>query len=195
MKKALVLGCGLVGKTIAEDLSKEYKVKVLDTNEENLSKLNQGIERIRGSALDISLLSELVKDADIICGALPGSIGYEVAKNVLSLGKKYCDISFMPEDFLKLDEIAKEKKTTAVFDMGVAPGISNLLVGRGAHLLEKISEVKIYVGGLPENPVPPFNYKAVFSPYDVLEEYTRPARYIRDGKLIEEEALSGLEYF
>ncbi len=195
MKKALVLGCGLVGRTIAEDLSKEYKVKVLDSSEENLSRLSQGIERVKGSALDFSLLSELTKDVDIICGALPGNIGYEVARKILSLGKKYCDISFMPEDFLELNEVAKKTKTTAVFDMGVAPGISNLLVGRGMHALKEVESVKIYVGGLPEKPLPPFNYKAVFSPYDVLEEYTRPARYIQDGKLVEGEALSGLEYF
>lgn len=193
MKKALVLGCGLVGRTIAEELSREFEVTVLDSREENLKRLSNGIKKIKGSALEKDLLKELSKDADVVCGALPGNIGYEVAQRVIQLGKNYCDISFMPEDFLGLDNLAKENEVTAVFDMGVAPGLSNLLVGRGASSLEEIDEVRIYVGGLPEKPEPPFSYKAVFSPYDVLEEYTRPARIIMDGEEKTVEALSGLE--
>ncbi len=193
MKKALVLGCGLVGKTIALELSKEFSVTVLDSSEENLNKLKGNLRKIKGSALDTDLLKELSKDADIVCGALPGAIGFNVAQNILSMGKNYCDISFMPENFLDLGELAKERGVTAVFDMGIAPGISNLLVGRGASMLEEINEAKILVGGLPENPEPPFFYKAVFSPYDVLEEYTRPARIVKNGKEVIAEALDGLE--
>lgn len=193
MKRILVLGCGLVGKTITSELSKNFVVTVLDSSEENLSKLNAKVKKIKGSALDEKLLEEATKDVDLVCGALPGKIGYKVAQSIIRLGKDYCDISFMPESFLELDGLAKEKKVTAIFDIGVAPGLSNILVGRGTHLLDEVDYAKIYVGGLPEKPEPPFSYKAVFSPSDVLEEYTRPARIILNGKETIVEALTGLE--
>ncbi|MCS7233045.1 MAG: saccharopine dehydrogenase NADP-binding domain-containing protein [Synergistetes bacterium] len=193
MKKVLLLGCGLVGKTIASELSKDFDVTVLDLNEENLNKLNERIKKVKGSAVDEELLKNLTKNVDLVCGALPGKIGYKVAQTIINLGKNYCDVSFMPENFLELERLTQERKVTAVFDMGVAPGLSNLLVGRGASLLDEVNYAKIYVGGLPEKPEPPFSYKAVFSPYDVLEEYTRPARIIVDGKESVVEALTGLE--
>lgn len=193
MKRVLVLGCGLVGKTIALELSKNFDVTALDVSEENLDKLNAKVKGVKGSALDEKLLEEIAKDMDLVCGALPGRIGYKVAQSVIRLGKNYCDISFMPENFLELDSLAKENGVTAVFDIGVAPGLSNILVGRGAHLLDEVDYAKIYVGGLPEKPEPPFSYKAVFSPSDVLEEYIRPARIMLNGKETIVEALSGLE--
>ena len=93
-----------------------------------------------------------------------------------------------------LDELAKKNGVTAIVDCGVAPGMSNVLVGHVHHLLDKTHSVLIYVGGLPEVRVWPYEYKAVFSPIDVIEEYIRPARYVENGKLVVRPALSDPEY-
>ncbi len=192
--KAVVLGAGLVGSVIAKDLSSDFEIVVVDLNEDALKKLeNYGIKGVKASAVDAGALRPIVEDADIVCGAVPGKIGYKMLSTVIGMGKKVCDISFMPENFKKLDVLAKENGAIVVSDMGVAPGMSNFLVGRAVSLLDEVSDVRIYVGGLPSNPKPPFNYKIVFSAEDVLEEYTRTVRYVKDGAVVETEALSGLE--
>ncbi len=192
--KAVVLGAGLVGSVIARDLSADFETVVVDLNEDALERLKGfGVKGVKASATDMDALAPIVGDADIVCGAVPGKIGYKMLSTVIKLGKRVCDISFMPEDFKELDVLARKHGAIVVSDMGVAPGMSNFLVGRAASILDEVDDVKIYVGGLPLNPQPPFNYKIVFSAEDVLEEYTRPVRYVKDGSIIETEALSGLE--
>jgi saccharopine dehydrogenase-like NADP-dependent oxidoreductase len=109
---------------------------------------------------------------------------------VISAGKNVVDIAFFPEDPFTLQAQAEAAGVTAVIDCGVAPGMSNLLAGHVASLLDETHSVLIYVGGLPEIREWPFEYKAVFSPADVLEEYVRPARYIQNGELVIKPALS-----
>lgn len=193
--KILVLGCGLVGRLIATDLVRDFEVTVLDPDAEALAMLSRNVpvQTVTGSALDRSLLGRLCRDAAVVCGAVPGRLGFEVMRLVIEQGKPLVDISFMPEDFLALDELAKARGVTVIPDMGVAPGMSNLLAGRGASLVDEVDELRLYVGGLPLTPVPPFNYKIVFSADDVLEEYTRPARFMEDGRVVTTEALSGIE--
>jgi saccharopine dehydrogenase-like NADP-dependent oxidoreductase len=99
----------------------------------------------------------------------------------------------MPEDPLTLDAAAKKSRATVVVDCGVAPGLSNMLSGVAAAELAPCRSIAICVGGLPRRPKPPFNYKAAFSPADVIEEYTRPARLVEGGKIVTRPALSDVE--
>ena len=114
-----------------------------------------------------------------------------IATEVAS-GKNVVDISFSPENIMKLNDIALQNNVTAIFDAGVAPGLPNYIFGYHDSF-EDIKSFKYYVGGLPKFPKQPFNYKAPFSPIDVIEEYTRPARMIINGKLMTKPALSGIE--
>jgi saccharopine dehydrogenase-like NADP-dependent oxidoreductase len=100
---------------------------------------------------------------------------------------------FFPEDVLQLDKLAKEKGVTVITDCGVAPGMSNFIVGRYNEEM-KINALEIYVGGLPKVRKKPFQYKAPFSPADVIEEYIRPARLMENGHIIERPALSEVEW-
>jgi len=120
-------------------------------------------------------------------------IGLGALRAVIEAGKPVCDISFMPEDALALSDSTRERGVAAVVDCGVAPGLSNILAGRAAARLEPCLRIAIYVGGLPRRPRPPFNYKAAFSPRDVIEEYTRPARMVENGRAVAKEALSEVE--
>jgi saccharopine dehydrogenase-like NADP-dependent oxidoreductase len=129
----------------------------------------------------------------MVLSAVPGFMGFQTLKTIIEAGKHVIDIAFFPEDLFILDELAKEKGVTAISDIGVAPGMSNVLIGYVDNILDKTNRAVTYVGGLPRERVWPYEYKAVFSPIDVIEEYTRPARYIENGKMVVKPALSDPE--
>ncbi|KRO62868.1 MAG: saccharopine dehydrogenase [Cryomorphaceae bacterium BACL11 MAG-121015-bin20] len=119
-------------------------------------------------------------------------MGYKMMKDVIEAGKNIVDISFYPEDPFGLDELAKEKGVVAVMDCGVAPGMGNIIFGHHNSQM-KITDYECLVGGLPEKREWPYEYQAVFSPIDVIQEYIRPARYVQNSSLIVKEALSDTE--
>lgn len=193
-KNIIVLGAGLVGSSIAKDLSKNHKVTSVDFNKNALNKFSdsQDITCVQEDLSQPEKIKSLVSDFDLVIGAVPGFMGYQTMKAVIEAGKNMVDISFMPEDFLSLNGLAQKNKVCVVADCGVAPGMGNIILG---HYNKKMS-VKSYeclVGGLPVIREWPYEYKAVFSPIDVIEEYTRPARYIQNYELVEKEALSDPE--
>jgi saccharopine dehydrogenase-like NADP-dependent oxidoreductase len=194
IKKISVLGCGLVGSAIAVDLCRDYNVTVSDFDFEKLNEVQakNPLRIIQSDFLNQSELKRIVADADLVISAVPGSIGFSILKSLIELNKNVVDISFFAENPFELDEQAKRKNLTVVVDCGVCPGLSNIILGYYNKKL-KINSYSVYVGGLPKNPEPPFNYKAPFSPSDVIEEYTRPARFIENGKVIIKEALTDVE--
>ncbi len=195
--RIIVLGAGLVGGAIARDLAseKDLKVAAADNDQKVLEEL-EGESKIKITEADLSdssSLSRLVKDYDLVIGALPGHMGFTTLKAVIESGKNIVDISFFPEDAFELDQLAREKKVTAVVDCGVAPGCSNLILGYLASVLDETESFQCFVGGLPKVPTWPYEYKASFSPSDVIEEYNRPARLVEDGKVVTKPALSDVE--
>ncbi len=193
--KAVQLGCGLVGSVIASDMARDYDVTVVDLNEKALDTLKAKVPSVKtvvGSCVDAGILAPLLKDADIVTAGVPGRFGYKMMETVIGLGKNLSDISFMAEDFELLDAFAREKGVAVVPDIGVAPGMSNYLMGRGCALLDEVEDAVIYVGGIPEKKVPPFNYQVTWSPADVIEEYTRPARFVEESKPVTVEAMDRL---
>lgn len=197
-KKIVVLGAGMVGAVMAMDLAAEerFEVTVVDRDKEALERLADA-SPVKTQALDLSDVSEVkrvIADQDLVVGAVPGFLGFQTLRAVIESGKNFADIAFMPEDGMELDELAREHGVTAVVDCGVAPGMSNLLLGRHAARYDEFEEALILVGGLPRIRTWPYEYKAPFSPIDVVEEYTRPARYVRDGKIITMPALTEPEF-
>ncbi|MFA6569876.1 MAG: saccharopine dehydrogenase C-terminal domain-containing protein [Bacteroidota bacterium] len=195
MKKIIVLGAGMVGRAMAIDLSSNYIVTSVDLNKDNLDMLKR--KKIKTICADLSsaeVIANLVKDNDFVVGAVPGFMGFETLRNVIKSGKDVVDISFFPEDAFELDRLAKKHKVTAVVDCGVAPGMSNLILGYHNKRM-KVENFEFIVGGLPLIRVYPFQYKAPFSPVDVIEEYTRPARFMENGKIVVKPALSEPENY
>src|ERR1700754_320240 len=173
-----VLGAGMVGRVMALDLAKEHSVTSIDISEANLQsvqKQNNSIKIIKTNLKDYSSYRNLLSPFDLVVTAVPGFMGFDTWKAVIEAGKDVADISFFPENALELDALAKEKNVTVITDCGVAPGMSNYIIGRYNEEI-KIDAFEIYVGGLPKIRKKPFEYKAPFSPVDVIEEYTRPAR-------------------
>jgi lysine 6-dehydrogenase len=192
-KKVIVLGAGLVGKAIAIDLAKSFEVTSVDLNEESLSGLHSsGIKTMQMDLSDSSKLSAAIKDFDLVVGAVPGFMGYRTVETVIKAGKNMVDISFFPEDPFGLDDLAKKHNVTIVTDCGVAPGMGNIILGYHYKRM-KISDYECLVGGLPLVREWPYEYKAVFSPIDVIEEYIRPARYVQNSAVVVKEALSDPE--
>jgi saccharopine dehydrogenase-like NADP-dependent oxidoreductase len=126
-------------------------------------------------------------------GFLPGKFGYRLAEACIDAEKSLVDVSYMPENSSSLNEKAIKAGVTVIPDCGLAPGISNILVGRATGKLDKVLAVHIMVGGIPEKPVPPLGYVITWSPESLIDEYTRKARIVKEGETVEVEALSGLE--
>ncbi len=195
--KVMLLGAGRVGRAIALDLKNEprFRVTVVDRRMEALRALQDetGVDVICADIQDLSSIPKLVANADLVVGALPGFMGYRTLEAIIRAGKDVVDISFFPEDPWRLDALAREQGVTAVVDCGVAPGLSNILGGYAASQLDRVEQYICYVGGLPEVRKWPYEYKAVFSPTDVIEEYTRPARVVEHGRMVFKPALSEVE--
>jgi len=190
-----ILGAGMVGSAIAIDLSKKFQVTSFDISEKNLASLQQQ-SAIKCKQADLSLYNNynsMLKDFDLVVSAVPGFMGYKTLEAIIKAGKHVVDISFFPENALDLHELAQKNNVTAIVDCGVAPGMSNLILGYHNSQMQ-ISSFECMVGGLPKQRIKPFEYKAPFSPIDVIEEYTRPARYVENGHIVTKPAMSDTEY-
>jgi saccharopine dehydrogenase-like NADP-dependent oxidoreductase len=205
--QVLVLGGGMVGSAMAADLAADprLQVTVADRSDEALARIAQRaaaqagahalpVRAVRADLSDPHAVSKLADGADLVVGALASVLGLQTLRAVIEARKPYVDISFMAEDALELDGLARERGVCAVVDCGVAPGMSNMMCGYAAARMAPCTHLEIYVGGLPVERRWPFEYKAPFAPHDVLEEYTRPARLVERGEVVVREALSEPEY-
>lgn len=204
-KKVTVLGAGLVGGPMARDLAADFDVTVVDRDADALARVARGANgaggpkgatRVETEVRDLAdegAVAAAVAGADLVLSAVPGFLGYRTLEAVLRARKPVVDIAFFPEDALALDALAKELGVPALVDIGVAPGMSNVLSMHGTTLLDETASLVTYVGGLPLVRKWPYEYRAVFSPADVIEEYVRPARYVEHGVLVTRPALSDPE--
>ena len=187
----VVIGGGMVGSLIAEELANDYSVTVIDNNEVRLEKIKKRNHKIKILNLDVNgdAINNIIKNNNLAVNCLPGFMGFKMLEKII-INKVSCvDISFMPENVMDLSGLALENDCVVIPDAGVAPGLSNLIIGNLASK-NKINEIQTMVGGLPKEKNPPWNYKAPFSPIDVIEEYTRDARIRLNGNLEIKPALS-----
>jgi hypothetical protein len=195
MSKIIVLGAGMVGSAMAIDLSELHNVTLTDLNEERLAQVKQKCSSLHILQLDVCnhlQLKNAIQNFDLVICAVPGFLGFETLKQIILAGKNVVDISFFPENAFDLNELAIQQNVTAIVDCGVAPGMGNIILGYYNEKL-KLTDFECLVGGLPKIKKWPFCYKAPFSPIDVIEEYTRPARYVENGNIITREPLTDCE--
>jgi len=196
MKQIIVLGAGMVGSAMAIDLSKNHEVTVTDFNQKALDKIKNKCQALKTSVLDVTdknKLEKIITPFDLVICAVPGFLGFQTLKTIIETKKNVIDISFFPENSLDLDNLAKKNGVTAIVDCGVAPGMDNFILGYYNEKL-KLTDFECLVGGLPKVKKWPFSYKAPFSPIDVIEEYTRPARYVENGHIVVKEPLTDCEF-
>jgi saccharopine dehydrogenase-like NADP-dependent oxidoreductase len=199
--KILTIGCGYIGSVLARHLSKKIPTAAIiisDARSEVAEKVSVSINRKNVQPFHLNLynynrLVEIMKDFDLVVGLTPGKVGYQTIKAAVEAGVSMVDLSYLPEDPRFFDSRASKANITIIPDCGVAPGLSNILVGRACSLLERVTNIRMFVGGLPQVRVPPLEYKITWSVEDLLEEYVRDAKIIVGGKIVEVKALDGLE--
>jgi saccharopine dehydrogenase-like NADP-dependent oxidoreductase len=192
----VVLGGGRVGGAIVRDLAAEddFDVLVVDLDPVRVEAMTEfGADGVVADLSTAENVSKAVADADLVVGAVPGFLGYRTVERVLKEKRPIVDISFFPQDAFGLEALAKEAGVCCLVDCGVAPGLSNMVLGRMEAHLDETSSFHCLVGGLPVERTWPWEYKAPFSPGDVIEEYVRPARLRRDGHEITMPALTDVE--
>ncbi len=196
MKKIIVLGAGMVGSVIAGDLVNQYPTTIADVDTAALDKAQTKYPKLKTQILNVTeelILKNNIQQFDLVVCAVPGFLGFQTLRWIIEAKKNVVDISFFPENSLELNALAVKNQVTAIVDCGVAPGMDNYILGYYNEILD-LTDFECLVGGLPKIKKWPFAYKAPFSPIDVIEEYTRPARYVENGKMVTREALSDCEY-
>jgi lysine 6-dehydrogenase len=199
--KILILGHGNIGSVLTRDLAKNLlkaQIVVAGRNQKKAEDAAAALhsENITGICLDANNHHELVKAMkrfDLAICALPGTLGFKSLEAAIDAKINMVDISYMPENPLTLNKNALKAGVTIIPDCGVAPGLSNILVGHALSKLDRAVDIHILVGGLPEEAIPPLDYTTTWSIEDLIHEYTRRAKIIKKGKIVEVEALTGLE--
>jgi len=199
--KILTIGCGYIGSVLVRHLSERIpsaEIVVSDESREAIEKATSSIGRgnVKPLQLNIRDYDRLVKAAenfDILVGLAPGRLGYKTVEAAIDAGVNMVDLSYMREDPMTLNDRALKAGVTVIPDCGVAPGLSHILVGRAVSMLDKVKDVFILVGGIPQNRVPPLDYKVTWCVEDLIEEYVRRPKIVKNGRTIEVEALDGLE--
>lgn len=184
-QKVVVLGAGRVGKVIASDLSHDYDVTSVDASADALALLSARypVQTRVANLADAQAIAEAIAPADLVVSAVPGFMGFQTLKTILETGKNVVDISFFAEDAFDLDELARSRNLIAAVDCGVAPGTPDYIAGQLVNQM-RIDDFEFLIGGLHFHRSGPAQYLPTFSPPDVWEEYTRPARYVRNNQTI-----------
>ena len=173
------LGGGLVGSFVTRKLCEaDFDVHLFDIT-------------ARETSATFHLLDAATADhsaADLIVNMVPGDIGHGVLQALHSHGHRIVDLSFSETT---PDRLPKGT-STVLWDVGIAPGLSNMLVALAHRELGALEKVSIKVGGNPSQQDDEWSYMAPFSPHDVIAEYTRPARVVRDGTVVVVPAMSEL---
>ncbi|MDV6379323.1 saccharopine dehydrogenase NADP-binding domain-containing protein [Sporosarcina sp. GW1-11] len=203
--KVVVLGAGLMGKEVVRDLVKHDEVKKVYLADRAIRQAEDFAEQLMSDKLDILLLdarndvqlSDVIGLGDIVVNALFYTFNESVARCAVERGVHVVDlgghIGGATDKVLALHEQAAAKGVTLIPDLGVAPGMINILAGYGASTLDETSEIKLYVGGVPVKPEPPLNYNVVFSLEGLFDHYTDSSRVIRQGHVVELPSLSEVE--
>ncbi|MDQ0428211.1 lysine 6-dehydrogenase [Planomicrobium stackebrandtii] len=204
--KIVVLGAGLMGKQVARDLVADDAVEQVFLADRNVIPTKQFREQLGSSKVEVleldasddRALAAAISKGDIVINALFYSFNEKVAAIALECGVHAVDlgghIGGATEAVLDMHEQAQQKGITLIPDLGVAPGMINILTGYGASKLDQVSDIRLFVGGIPVHPEPPLEYNHVFSLEGVFDHYTDKSYVIRGGRLLEIESLSEIEH-
>lgn len=190
MYDIIALGCGLVGKFVVTKMSSlGYKIHVIDLVIPSEIKENSEISFEEG---DVFQIVNDLPEAKVIINLLPGGIGETIRPMLISMGNDIIDLAFTETEPSVHHQHAVDNNCTLIWDVGIAPGLSNMLIKKEYDADTKMKDVSIKVGGNPVKPDNEWSYMAPFSPSDVIEEYTRPARIIENGGINTVEPLTDL---
>jgi lysine 6-dehydrogenase len=202
--RMLVLGAGLQGSACAYDLLQNPDVTEVRLADLHIDRLPEFLTPYVGSRLiptrldvrDAAAVRALFRQGDAVMSAIPYYFNFELARLAVESKVHFCDLGGNTEIVFQQKELharAQDAGVTVIPDCGVAPGMVNILAQHGIAQLDHTNSVKIFVGGLPQNPEPPLNYQIVYSLEGVLDYYTTLSWVLRDGKRQQVKALSEIE--
>src|SRR6476619_2056778 len=202
--RMLVLGAGLQGSACAYDLLQNPEVKEVRLADLHTDHLPQFLapysgERLIFTPLDVrdkEAVLALMRESDAVMSAIPYYFNFELAELAVQAGVHFSDLGGNTEIVFKqkeLDAEAKKKNITVIPDCGLAPGMVNILAEHAIRQMDTVDSVRIFVGGLPQNPEPPLNYQIVYSLEGALDYYTTLSWVLRNGKRTQVKALSERE--
>jgi len=200
--KAAVLGSGLMGSVIGWDLARSDEVDRVVVADIDQKRLDEVKRRTPGKKLSVETLDikdrrrvvSFLKEFDVAASALPHGIVHLSDVAAAEAGTKMVNIAFEDEQ-MELDGQARKSGATLIPGCGVAPGLGGVLLAHALAELGGGDEGHILVGGLPQHPRPPFDYRLVFSIVGLLREYIEDARVVRGGKLIKVRPFSSVEHY
>ena len=202
--RMLVLGAGLQGSACAYDLLQNPDVQAVRLADLHIEHLPEFLGPYSGKRLiptrldarDQSAVQALMRESDAVMSALPYYLNLDMARHAVEAGAHFCDLGGNTEIVFQqkqLHDRAGSRDITIVPDCGLAPGMVNILAQHGIAQLDRTKSVKIFVGGLPQNPEPPLKYQIVYSLEGVLDYYTTLSWIVRDGRRTQVKALSERE--
>ena len=203
--KILVLGAGRMGHGAAYDLVhnspdvREVTVADFDIAKAEAVATAVGTDRItarKADASDYAAMVELFRGHDSVISCVNYWYNESLSKAAIETGANFCDLggnNYVVDSQLSLDDEAKAAGVSIIPDCGLAPGMVSILAMHGAARFDRVDEIHIRVGGLPQDPQPPLNYQLVFSVEGLINEYVEVARVIRDGKIVEVPSMTELE--
>jgi lysine 6-dehydrogenase len=200
--RVAVLGSGLMGSVIGWDLARSTEVDEVVVADIDASRLENVRRKAPGRKLSVEVLDirdrgrtvSFLKQFDVGTSALPHGIVHLSDVAAVEAGAKMVNIAFEDEQ-MALDTKARKTGAVLIPGCGVAPGLGGILLAHGLRRIGGGDEGHIMVGGLPQRPSPPFDYRLVFSIVGLLREYTDEARVVRDGKLVKVMPFSTVETF
>ena len=202
--KILVLGAGRMGHGAVFDLiHNSPAVESVTVADFDLGKADAVAASVGGNvtarhidASNYSDIVELFRGHDSVISCVNYWYNVSLSKAAIEVGANFCDLggnNYIVDEQLALDADAKAAGINIIPDCGLAPGMVSILAMHGAAKFEKVDEIHIRVGGLPQDPQPPLDYQLVFSVEGLINEYIEVARVIRDGKIVEVESMTELE--
>jgi len=200
--KVIVLGAGMMGRAIAYDLRKHSNfdsIAIADKDKKTISSAEKFLKDIDFLKLDVEKTNDVkkqFKEYDVAISAVPYKFNYTLAKTALDTKTHFLDLGGNNDVVEKERSLHKEAKTnnvTLIPDCGLAPGLVSVITRDIVDQMDSVEYVKLRVGGLPQNPVPPLNYQIVFSPYGLINEYVEDAMILDRGKIINKKSMTELE--
>ena len=201
--KYLVLGGGAQGSACALELARrsddEVVVADLEVGDPPAFLAQYVGDQVALRSVDANderQVRAAMEGVDAVACALPYYFNLEMTRLAIDAGAHFCDLggnTELVEEQLELDADAKAAAVSVVPDCGLAPGMVNILAQGGIDALDEVESVRIFVGGLPQNPKPPLNYQIVYSMEGVLDYYTTPVLVLEGGEVVEKDALTGIE--
>jgi lysine 6-dehydrogenase len=209
--KLLVIGSGMMGSAAAYDMARQGQVDSVTLADNDVKRAKDvavrvnritASKKVRAVGLDAAKekdAARLMQGHDGALSAVPYFLNLGLAKAAISAGCHFADLggnNTVVRQELALAKQAEKRGIGIAPDCGLSPGMASILGGELVRRLDgRADALKLYVGGLPERPMPPFNYQLVFSVEGLINEYVEPARILRKGKLVTIEPLTEPEPF